>query len=315
MAASSNTGSRRRRYIRHSCHELVALTPMRRAVLRFVGDYRLLSLPQLAALAAVSPKAARRCTRVLFDAGLIDVIPLPRVALAPPLAELGSEWLFGSAPNVFTLNRAGYRLLCEWGWEGPMPSPSRLGPRSTAFVGHELLVKDVRLYLELCARAYPTHRLERWREGGDAAIDLRRSVAPKVLRPDAQFVYRLGERALVGLVEADRGTERGALAWKQKCAAYERAFVEGHLQQATGFANIRVLVFAPTERRRDLLAELIRSEVKPTLASQFWLTTQEQTAHPALDRAVWCQPGNSAFRPLVPTGFIDPACPSCNHAP
>ena len=63
---------------------------------------------------------------------------------------------------------------------------------------------------------------------------------------------------LVGLVEVDRGTERGDRRWQEKLEAYAALFAGGSLQAATGYRNARILVVTSDARRRDQLAAFIQ---------------------------------------------------------
>ena len=76
MEASPNTPIlRTSRYRRSSAAKpLVALTPIKRKLLRFLVECRVLSLPQLVSLGQLSPKGTRRQMRQLFDAGLVEVV-------------------------------------------------------------------------------------------------------------------------------------------------------------------------------------------------------------------------------------------------
>ena len=102
------------------------------------------------------------------------------------------------------------------------------------------------------------------------------------MRPDAWFVYRLGERVLVGLLEYDRGTERGDGRWRDKLIAYDALFAGPRLRETTGYVNARVLVVCPAERRRDRLADLIGSHAPEGLAARFWLAAQTVLDRPDL---------------------------------
>lgn len=284
-------------------------------MLRYLAELRFLSLPQVARLCCpserrdLSERSARRHMRALFDAGLVDVLPVSRAALAPPGAPNDASLLYGSAPNVYAPAAQALKLLCRAGLIGEetlkRPAPA-YGPRNGLFLAHELAVRDVRVWLELSARA-GGHEIEEWRDGEEAAIGLGRTRAPFSVRPDAWFAYRMGDIVLVGLVEVDRGTERGDRRWGEKLAAYSALFSNrAALSAATGYVNARVLVLAPTPARRDALAAFVGDRVRDgdlplDLPGRFWLAE-----HGALDRAdlcepVWRRPGNDGLCPLVST--------------
>jgi len=273
-------------------------------MLGYLAELRFLSLPQLARLCCpsgredLSERAARRHLRALFDAGMVDALPVSRAALAPPEAGNGASLLYGSAPNVYAPTREGLRALVRSGRSGedvlkaPLPS---YGPRNGLFLAHELLVRDVRVWLEGCARAQG-HSVERWEDGEAAAIPLGNG---RVVRPDAWFAYRMGKVVLVGLVEADRGTERGDRRWGEKLDAYALLFSGEELREATGYVNARVLVVCPDERRRDGLADLVEREAAPELVGRFWLAERDVLNSVCLRSPVWRHACSAALSPLI----------------
>ncbi len=299
MAASSEAVPRRkRRFVRADQPGPFAPTPPRVAALRQVGEWGLASTPQVAAVSCASEKAARRALRALFDAGYVEPIPIPRCALAPTGVGNGAELLFGSAPGVYRATKSGLRLLRQLGVELTERELPRFGPRNALFVAHELAVRDFRVWLELAARAagFP---VVRWADGGAAEIALGRTAPPKVARPDAWFALRVGERTLVGLAEADRGTEPLG-KWKEKLASYAALYRGGRLREATGYANARVLVTAPGARRRDWIARTVAEHAAPGLADRFWVADAASLAERSLHAPAWRQPGAEGLVPLLP---------------
>lgn len=301
---------RRKRYERSPPQEkIIGLTPTKVRMLRFLAELRFLSLPQLARLCCpserqdLSEKSARRHTRELFDAGLVNVLPVSRAALAPPGVPNDASLLYGSAPNVYAPTAQGLKLLREAGIIGEellkQPAPA-YGPRNSLFLAHELAVRDVHVWLERAADDHG-HKIERWEDGGRAAIDLKRSQMPLSVRPDAWFVYRMGETVLVGLVEMDRGTERGDRRWGEKLEAYAALFAAQELLQATtGYVNARVLVITPSARRRNALANLLAEE-EEALASKFWFTEQSSMlGETRLGIEKWSRPRYTGLHGLVP---------------
>ena len=308
------TAERRRRYARSAlASPPPLLTPTKWQMLRYLAELRFLSLPQLARLCCpaerreLSEKAARRHLRSLFDAGLVDVLPVSRAALAPPDAENDASLLHGSAPNVYAPTKEGLRLLVRAGHAeedlAGRPAPT-YGPRNALFLAHELLVRDVRVWLEECARKNG-HTVERWVDGEAAAIPLGGSVTPRFVRPDAWFAYRMGKVVLVGLVEVDRGTERGDKRWGEKLDAYEDLFANRPaLAAATGYINARVLVLCPDERRRDTLADLIDRDADPVMMGRIWLVVRDVLDHPHLVTPLWRRAGGQQLEPLLPNGTL-----------
>jgi len=216
----------------------------------------------------------------------LDVVPTSRVTFAAPGERQDLSLLFGSAPNLYVLTSAGERMLTKLDGARPRRREVR-GLASTPFLAHELAVRDVRVWLELTTRAGEGQALETWCDGEEAAFDLGRSTTPKVLRPDAWFVYRLGARVLVGMVEVDMATERGTRRWHEKLDGYAHLLTGGKLKGVTGYANARVLVIAPEAKRRDQLAAVITSRCVGNLALRFWLTTRETLQTPGFGACVW----------------------------
>ena len=298
---------RRRRYARSlSPTASASLTPTRVEILRYLAELRFLSLPQIARLCCpagrrdLSEKSARRQMRALFDGRLVDVLPVYRAALAPPGAPNDASLLYGSAPNVYTPTARGLDVLHRAGLAGPSDASRKkpaYGPRNSLFLAHELAVRDVRVWLELAARG-GGHGIERWHDGEEAAIGLDRAQPPLAVRPDAWFVLRLGRSVLVGLVEVDRGTERGDQRWREKLDAYAALFAGGCLPAVTGYVNARVLVVTPNARRRDRLAGTI-DEYGGALASKFWMAERAILDQSSLYLPQWRQRANMPLRPLI----------------
>jgi hypothetical protein len=300
MAASPEHARRRRRYQRQPPVKLMVLTPRKLVLLQAVAEYGLASLPQLAALACPSRKSARRHLRDLFDLGLVDVIPVPRVALAEPVDGNRADLLYGSAPNIYSITPSGLKALQERGLvEAARPPAQRYGPRNSLFLSHELAVRDARLWFELAARTQPGHQLEVWQDGPAAEIHLQRSRPPTIVRPDAWLIYRIDAARLVAFLEVDRGTERGNRRWTEKLAAYEIFLQSEQLRTTTGYARARVLVITPHARRRDDLAGFVAQHAAGALADRFWLAERSVLANPDLAQAGWIKPGSQMLKPLL----------------
>jgi len=288
---------------------MTIMTPAKLRLLCGVASYRILSQPQAVRLQGASEKSVQRALRDLFDAGLVDIVAVPRAALAGPHDVNAAALAYGSAPNIYTPSRKGLKLLQEHGLiAGGRPAPP-YGPQNSLFLRHELAVRDVRLWLELAARTQPGQALRAWHDGPEAALDLGRTGAPKTLRPDAWFVYRVGRRdgrdaVLVGLVEVDRGTERGDRRWQEKLAGYEALFAGGRLQEATGYVNARVLVITPDQARRERLAALLHRNAAPAIQARFWLAERAVLESLTLGQSCWQRPGSQMLRPLVTADLL-----------
>lgn len=297
--------------------QTLMLTPQKLRVLWVLSQCSLLSLPQLALLlspaedgrsTSAREKSARRQVRPLLDSGLVEVIAVPRAALLDPgeVATTPSLLLGGSAPNYYRVTRDGLDALVAAGHltrTAFLDAVHRTRSTSWVLLRHETLVRDVRVWLERLAARYgmPQH-VERWEEGSAATVPLGRSEPPKRVNPDAWFVYRLSERAvLVALLEVDRNTERGEQRWKEKLAAYRMLFSGSRVKEVTGYARARVIVTTPNAARRDRLADLIgRLSPTPELASRFWLAEHAVLDTPDLSLPVWRRPGRTErLEPLI----------------
>lgn len=287
------------------------MTPASLQLLETVATYRLISLPQLVQLSGLSAKATQRAMRTLFDAGLVEIVAAPRAALAEPGDPNDASLLFGSAPNIYIPARAGIRLLDTHGLAEGLATTPPYGPKNALLLRHELGVRDTRIFLELAARRHPGQTVKAWHDGPEAALDLERDQVPKTVRPDAWFVYRLGEQehrelVLVGLVEYDRATERGERRWAEKLAAYRHLFSGSRLRYALGYDQARVLVICPTIARRETLADMIARHAEPALGQRFWLTTHAALERPDLSASVWQRPGSRMLHPLLATTLLEP---------
>jgi DNA-binding CsgD family transcriptional regulator len=308
MAASTEP-KRKGRYQRTLHSDLSQPTPRQWRLLRWLSRHRILSLPQIALLSGRTPHTVRQQLRGLFDAGLIEVLPVNRSALAGPEAPDDASLLYGSAPNVYVPTRRGLTLLFERGLideEERQRSIPAFGPRSTLALAHTLFVRDACIWLERCQGTHGgEHRLLSWKDGGDAALRL---TPEKLLIPDAWFIYQVRAGAsptmLVGLVECDRGTERGQVRWEEKLVGYLRLFRGDALRRTTGYERARVLVLTLTIERRERLSELIarfdrEHGLSGELSRRFWLVEQAALQTPSLGEALWQRPGVSEKAPLV----------------
>ncbi len=307
---------RRRRYEGASGQAAHPLTPLKVALLAWIAECGMLSTPQLLALSGYTKKSAYNHLRDLLDHGLISVVGVPRAALAPAEAGNGSGLLFGSAPNIYVATKAGLRLLYEEGLidrEVLNAKPPAYEPRNSLFLSHELEVRDIRVWLEKVKRNYgAAHKgVLALHYGTSAEIDFgddtSGSHGAHWVRPDAWFVYGLREPGnLVGLVEVDRGTERGRTRWAEKFVAYTALFSSNRVLEVTGQKQARVLVVTPNATRRDMLGLwlsewLSHVDLPP---DRFWLAEKAALGDVDLRAAVWRVPKRNDLTPLVPEKFL-----------
>lgn len=288
-----------KRYERAPARERSVLTPQQLRVFSWIGRLKLADTPQLARACELSRKGVRRTVRPLYNAKLVDLIALPRAALADPDTAMDASWAYGSAPNIWTPTRAGLEFLIRLELIEEAYSPLKLGPANWAYLAHELLIRDARIWLECCQRTHPGHTLERWEMGEQAIIDLARAQPPRSIRPDASFAYRVGQSVVVAFLEIDRGTERGDRRWAEKATAYSLLLRSGRLPALTGYSRARVLVVTPSPERRDAVADVI-ARTAPDVPDRFWLATTEALTVDSLDVPLWRTAGHTQLQPLVP---------------
>jgi hypothetical protein len=295
---------RRRRYLRYPTRGTqVSLTPGKVAALRHLAERRILSVAQLARLIPAHEKTTRRYMRDLFDASLVDVIPVSRLVLSGSETVSDLSLIHGSAPNLYVATREGKALLFEAGQidrkcrDTPVPT---YGPRNSFYLAHELAVQDVAIWLSETCRAHGGE-LGVWHMGGEAAIALQHGQ----LRPDAWFTLELGNllpgKRLTMLVEVDRGTERGLVRWQEKVQGYRTLFsTPGMLQDRLGQKRARILVTVPDATRRERLASQIREIAgDPALASLFWLIVASELTPSAWQQPLWRCAGRDGLRPIL----------------
>lgn len=306
--SDSPTNKRRRRFER-TVGEGCVLTPKKQALLLHLSQCRLLSLPQLAALEDLTEKAARKHLRAMFDSGFVQIVAVPRSVLVDTDTPNDPSLMYGSAPNIYQPTKEGLRLL----WElGKIEREERdrvavpYGPKNATFLAHEVQVRDIRVWLERCRR-WHQGTLNHWRDNGDAMFDLSalKLSGIRSVRPDAWFTYKFPSgNSLVGLVEIDRGTERGVTKWREKLTQYRALLGPGKqvFQEAVGFKRWRVLVVVPTEARREWLVRCIAEEAKDDeLSQRFWITTRAELVDikNGFTSPIWRQVGTGTPKPMV----------------
>ncbi|WP_395145444.1 replication-relaxation family protein [Armatimonas sp.] len=272
-----------------------SMTPLKLRILSYIAECGILSTGQVARIAQMKEEAVTKHLRHLFDLRMVDTIAVPYANLAPP-EENGPNLAFGPGQNIYIPTRAAIQFLERARRISDEAAARKLpdyGPRNALFLSHELLVRDVRIWLELCNHIQGGF-VERWLDGPAAHL-------PPV-RPDAWFVYRIKSvGSLVGFVEADRGTERGD-QWEKKAGEYAELLESDVVAEATGGRKkARVLVITLTARRRDRLAqELARSPIKESA----YVATVEDLKQGGLEHPVWRYSGMVNLQPLLATSVL-----------
>lgn len=293
--------SRRRRFERGEPeHPMGPLDT--RAVLE-VAKMGMATVPQVAGLLGWTERAASNHLRNAYDHGYLERYGVTRPQIA---AAGGSELLFGSAPIVYALAREGLRAVTQAQLlaAAEVADVPQVSTKSL-FVAHELMVRDVRVWLARVQRAYPAHRgLREWVHGPRGAIDLGRSEYPRQCRPDARLTYGLHEKTLAAFVEADRGTETSPARWEEKVAQYVPVLSTGLVAQVTGQELARVLVFCLDAARREWIAATLSRSLPRELRDRFWLCEASAMGTTDLAAPAWRVPGVPNLMPLVPEQFL-----------
>nr|WP_246385449.1 replication-relaxation family protein [Armatimonas rosea] len=322
MEASKQEAPRPRRKRFERCQEQgqrVQVTPRRLAILRYLAEQRVLTAKQLALLLPAPEKAIRGHTRALYDAGLLDVIAVSRLALTGSEAINDSSLLFGSAPNLYVLTRDGRNLLFEGGLiskeQRERQSP-KYGPRNSFYLAHELAIRDVFVWLEQSRRIWESEPAQ-WHEAKEAYLTLpaTQSTSACELHPDAWFQVGLGSlapgRKLSAFVEVDRGTERGVTRWREKVLGYYGLFATPSLIPAVlGTTRTRVIVTVPDAVRRDSLAAQIGDITGESgIAQHFYLVVASDLSPSVWSAPLWQQPNQAALVPLLPPAITKGSLP------
>ena len=198
---------------------------------------------------------------------------------------LDPSLLTGSAPNVYRLTRQGLKHLEAEpppGWH--VASPYR--------VAHELFVREALVWAQGAAHHHGLEEAET-----RLAVPVMLSV-----QPDGVLILRLRQgRVLVGLIEVDRGTERGEKHWRMKTDGYAALFASGSLEGFTGYKGARVLVIAHTLERAEHLAALVE-RLRPEEAFRYWFTDRQTLATSDLSLPLWTNRG--VVTPMVESAYL-----------
>lgn len=273
------------------------ITANKERLLLCIAECRMLTTDQVARMAGVTKKAAYKHLRDLFDLGLLGRVAVPYADLAPPEKD-GPSLVWGPGENVHIPTKDGLRWLAAKEYiadEDARRKPPEYGPRNKLFLAHELLVRDVRVWLELCARS-DGGSVERSVFGTEAHI--------LPARQGGWFLYRVpsGGTAVL-MAEADRGNQFGN-QWKEKARSYSEAVGSEAFREATkGRSRGRILAVALDAARRDWIA----GEVAGFPAAEWThCCVRSDLEEGGLSRPFWRRPGKEGFHPLLPEDLIKP---------
>jgi hypothetical protein len=218
------------------------------AILRFIHDYRLLCIEQVASLSGRTYTRVHRRLKGLFDAGFLRRIERPQ------------------RKDIYHLGRRGLAMLLSHGLisEAEAERRGREHELRPATLDHEMMIADVHVRLEIATRPGPI-QLVAWREG-DAirdSFDVGSPPRKVVIQPDAFFQLkdtRLpdGQNRRTFFLEADRSTmgtrpRLGSQRFRDKVERYRWFIDTGRPFETYGVRSIRVLTLTLTRERRDNL--------------------------------------------------------------
>lgn len=294
--------SRKRRFSRGTPEHSVG--PLDTQALLAVARLGMATAPQVSGLLGwQSDKPARNHLRNLYDHGLLDRSGVTRSQLA---AAGGNDLLFGSAPLVYALSKEGLRRIRDSQIlaDAEVADVPEVHSKSL-FVAHDLLVRDVRVWLAKVHRSYPAHRgVLDWQMGARCTVELGRSEYPRQCRPDARFAYGLKEATMAAFVEADRGTETSPARWQEKVSQYAPVLSSDLQRQATGQKRARVIAVALDAARRDWIASVLAQYLPAELRDRFWVCERSALDGNGLAAALWQVPGVPALVPLVRAEYL-----------
>lgn len=296
MSDVSESKKKRRSRLKRSGNPRAGMTPIKMRLLHYVAECGFLTTRQAALIMGMKRDAVYAHLSALYELDLMDRFIVPYASVAPP-GEDGPNIAYGPSENFHRASRLGLRYLLQMGRISEELESRKLpdyGARNSLFLAHEVLVRDVRVWLEMCSRANGGH-VEQWADGTAAHLP--------PARPDAWFVYGLPNgRALVGLVEADRGTERGP-QWEWKARDYKEMLAGTTLARATGGnTKARLVIVTQSESRRERIAELLS---ETSIAAISFVATQDDIRTGGLERPIWNNPLEPYLVPLVPPHLLE----------
>ncbi|MBI4438208.1 replication-relaxation family protein [Candidatus Uhrbacteria bacterium] len=228
-------------------NKAIRLTTRDQVILRDLGDYRFLSIPQLHALHFPSKGSAERRLRELFEAGFAT-----RVFLSARPYDRATS-------TIYALSLRGARMLRELdpaSFPQVLPEHER---RSALFLDHTLRRNDLRICLELLARQDPGFQLLGWKQAREdvravAQVRRGRTTERVAIVPDGAFSIRVAGACHAFAVEIDMGTVAPRRMETRYRAYWTWHRARGHLARH-GPAPLRVLTLTTTPSRLERLRQ------------------------------------------------------------
>jgi hypothetical protein len=294
------------------------LTPADIEILRYITEFRILTVTQIAALTHRSRQVVRRRLRVFGAENLVTA--RSRALGAGP----------GARENVFSATEVALAVLHS---KKKMTCDARcVGAKAVEplFIEHELSVNWFFIHLQHIQRSEPRFKVQRHIERRNSRVE-GNSTGPSLparfstgeaadeshlIVPDGVFTISDREkgRALLFFVEVDRGTEplvntkriSGDIRHKIDC--YQRLFQSGRYKGCesffkASFRGFRLLFLLNDNGRMKAVCELVQS-MPPS--DFIWATTRDQMDQHGLSAPIWARGGRSEKPPesiLGPLAF------------
>ena len=274
-------------------------------IIKYLADYRILPISQLAAVFRRMEQVISRRCRELKREGVIKVTN----------NELGQN--VGRPKDLFGLTERGVDILRENGLIGNDVLYENVGPVSNHLVDHQLLLNWFRIHLNEIDKVDPRPSLRFWAHNSpfvpresdgrmiitDCSPIGRRTVREVKFTPDAVFILTNAARdkSLLFFLEVDCGSEtlsspqRDMSDIRQKILNYQWYFQSLKYKRYEGIFEVpflhgfRVLFLAKTAGRLAALCRLTQ-EMEP---SEFiWLTEQERLFADGVFAKIWARGGH-----------------------
>lgn len=310
MPAEAVQDARKRGYrykVRATRAKPIQLTDRDIALLEAIYKYRVLHRGHISNLffAGVNDEgsSARRRLNLLYQHGYLERIPR---FISPPMNNPGPAYRLAQRGAVLLSERAGVPLTEFNYWGKSEDKDSHIGSVGHAYLEHNLVLVDIRLWFEHQA-PHANCTIATWLD----YFDLRASwktervlirLTPQAafediaIAPDGYVVLETEKGRGHFFLEFDRGTETIGKQWKRKVMAYQEYLSSGKFHQRyrvdphTGF---RVLTITTSIKRAANLHRAALTYAAPQSASMFLFTCWPELQQGRLTDALWLRGGTS----------------------